>query len=91
VLLKIACVHGYVTIFRTPLLLLSVPYSSDSMQREVTSAEVEQFQLKHALVVLPIANRKGPRLTSDPTSPDGREGIKVNFQSTSNTVTFVNW
>lgn len=50
---------------------------SDSLQREVTNAEVEQFQLEHAVLVLPIANRSGPRLPSDPTSPDGREAIKV--------------
>ena len=52
-------------------------FSSDSVQREVTGAEVEAFQLKHNLVVLPIANNNGPRLTSDPTMPDGREVIKV--------------
>ncbi len=51
--------------------------SSDTLQREVTSAEVEQFQQTHNLLVLPIANNNGPRMPSEPTIPDGREGIKV--------------
>ena len=51
--------------------------SADSTNREVTEAEVRHFQDTTKLVVLPIANTNGPRLSTEPTSPDGREGIKV--------------
>lgn len=47
------------------------------MNREVTEAEVEHFQDMTKLVVLPISNTNGPRLPTEPSSPDGREGIKV--------------
>ena len=43
----------------------------------MTSAEIESFQRQNNVLVLPIANNNGPRLTSDPTIPDGREVIKV--------------
>ena len=46
------------------------------MKREVTKAEVEQFQRATRLIVLPIANANGPRL-GDGETPDGREGITV--------------
>jgi len=51
--------------------------SSDSPQREVTVAEVEEFEREYKRLVLPIANVNGPRLASDPSLPDGREVIKV--------------
>ena len=51
-------------------------YSADSSRREVTEAEVEQFQRTTRLIVLPIANANGPRL-GDGETPDGREGIAV--------------
>lgn len=51
--------------------------SADSVNREVTEAEVEHFQDMTKLVVLPISNTNGPRLPTEPSSPDGREGIKV--------------
>lgn len=60
------CAYTYIYIF-----------SSDSLHREVTSAEVEEFQRSTNLLVLPITNTKGPRMASDPSLPDGREGIKV--------------
>lgn len=58
---------------------LSLFSSSDSLHREVTTAEVEELQRSTNLVVLPITNTPGPRMASDPSLPDGREGIKVSI------------
>ena len=58
--------------------LLVQSISADSNRREVTEADVEQFQLsRRPLIVLPIANVNGPRLVGDEKTPDGRAGIAV--------------
>ncbi len=49
---------------------------ADSCKREVTEAEVQQFQRDTSLVVLPTANVSGRRL-SDEAGLDGRAGIAV--------------
>ena len=51
--------------------------SADSANREMTDSEIKYFQDSTSLIVLPIANVNSPRLSGEPTSPDGREGIKV--------------
>ena len=51
--------------------------SADSLQREVTSREVEEFEQRHGVLVLPVDNTAGARLAASPSLPDGRENIKV--------------
>ena len=45
----------------------------------MTDSEVRYFQDSTNLIVLPIANVNSPRLSGEPNSPDGREGLKVKF------------
>ncbi|KAL5490826.1 hypothetical protein EMCRGX_G016013 [Ephydatia muelleri] len=47
---------------------------ADSVQREVTEAEIEQFQNTTKLITLPITNINSPRL-ADRRTPDGRAGV----------------
>ena len=54
----------------------TLPYSADSVQREVTEAEIEQFQNTTKLITLPITNINSPRL-ADRRTPDGRAGVMV--------------
>ena len=51
--------------------------SADTTNREVTQSEIEYFQETTNLAVLPIINTNSPRLSGEPDTPDGREGIKV--------------
>ncbi len=51
--------------------------SADSLQREVTTGEVKEFEVSYGVPVLPIDNTPGPRLPANPSLPDGKEGIKV--------------